>query len=390
MDTASLKASWRNVVAAGDDVPLYFYSHLFLSHPELRAMFPLQMTGQRDKLVTALGAVISNVDELDKVVPLLEQLGRDHRRFSVVTQHYEAVGASLLATLKRFLGPSWTADLADTWAQAYGLVAKVMVAAAEQDEDVSPAVWEADVVRVERRSVEVAVIEVAPREPFPYRAGQSVAVEIPQRPRLWRYFSPANAPDPTGRLQFHIQPIAGGLVSSAVVRRLGQGDTIKMGAPVGEQLTLPEDRRLPDLLLVAGGTGLAPLRAVLDQIDRGWEATGSAPRVRLFHGSRMPWNLYDHEHLTALARKPWFDYTPVVSDDPTYQGAKGLVGTVAAKAGDWSGRTAMVCGSPDMVRYTVQELTAAGVPAASIRREQFDFQGAASPTEELHDAMETR
>jgi NAD(P)H-flavin reductase/hemoglobin-like flavoprotein len=390
MDTASLKASWRNVVAAGDDVPLYFYSHLFLSHPELRAMFPLQMTGQRDKLVTALGAVISNVDELDKVVPLLEQLGRDHRRFSVVTQHYEAVGASLLATLKRFLGPSWTADLADTWAQAYGLVAKVMVAAAEQDEDVSPAVWEADVVRVERRSVEVAVIEVAPREPFRYRAGQSVAVEIPQRPRLWRYFSPANAPDPTGRLQFHIQPIAGGLVSSAVVRRLGQGDTIKMGAPVGEQLTLPEDRRLPDLLLVAGGTGLAPLRAVLDQIDRGWEATGSAPRVRLFHGSRMPWNLYDHEHLTALARKPWFDYTPVVSDDPTYQGAKGLVGTVAAKAGDWSGRTAMVCGSPDMVRYTVQELTAAGIPAASIRREQFDFQGAASPTEELHDAMETR
>jgi NAD(P)H-flavin reductase/hemoglobin-like flavoprotein len=390
MDTASLKASWRNVVAAGDDVPLYFYSHLFLSHPELRAMFPLQMTGQRDKLVTALGAVISNVDELDKVVPLLEQLGRDHRRFSVVTQHYEAVGASLLATLKRFLGPSWTADLADTWAQAYGLVAKVMVAAAEQDEDISPAVWEADVVRVERRSVEVAVIEVAPREPFRYRAGQSVAVEIPQRPRLWRYFSPANAPDPTGRLQFHIQPIAGGLVSSAVVRRLSQGDTIKMGAPVGEQLTLPEDRRLPDLLLVAGGTGLAPLRAVLDQIDRGWEATGSAPRVRLFHGSRMPWNLYDHEHLTALARKPWFDYTPVVSDDPTYQGAKGLVGTVAAKAGDWSGRTAMVCGSPDMVRYTVQELTAAGIPAASIRREQFDFQGAASPTEELHDAMETR
>ena len=47
-------------------------------------------------------------------------------------------------------------------------------------------------------------------------------------------------------------------------------------------------------------------------------------------------------------------------------------------------------GSPDMVRYTVQELEATGVPAASIRREQFDFQGAASPTEELHDAMETR
>jgi NAD(P)H-flavin reductase/hemoglobin-like flavoprotein len=390
MDTAALKASWGKVAAAGDDVPLYFYSHLFLSHPEVRSMFPIQMTGQRDKLVTALGAVITNVDELDKVMPLLEQLGRDHRRFSVVTEHYAAVGASLLATLKKFLGPAWTPDLADTWAQAYGLVAKVMVAAAEQHEDVAPASWEADVVKVERRSVEVAVVEVAPREPFPYRAGQSVAVEIPQRPRLWRYFSPANAPDASGRMQFHIQPIAGGLVSSAVVRRLSEGDTIKMGAPVGQQLTLPENEPLPDLLMVAGGTGLAPLRAVVEQIDRGWQITGSGPRVHLFHGSRMPWNLYDHEYLTGLARKPWFDYTPVVSEDPTYYGAKGLVGTVAAKAGDWSGRTAMVCGSPDMVRYTVQELTVAGVPAGSIRREQFDFQGAASPTEELHDAMETR
>jgi NAD(P)H-flavin reductase len=353
-------------------------------------MFPLQMTGQRDKLVTALGAVVSNVDEIDKVIPLLEQLGRDHRRFAVITEHYTAVGASLLATLKKFLGPAWTPDLADTWAQAYGLVAKVMVAAAEQHEEVAPASWEADVVSVERRSVEVAVVEVSPREPFSYRPGQSVAVEIPHRPRLWRYFSPANAPDPSGRLQFHIQPVAGGLVSSAVVRRLSQGDTIRMGAPVGEQLTLPENGDVPDLLLVAGGTGLAPLRAVLQQIERRWRSTGYGPRVHLFHGSRMPWNLYDHEYLSGLARKPWFDYTPVVSDDPTYHGAKGLVGTVAAKSGDWSGRIAMVCGSPAMVRYTVQELEDAGVPAESIRREQFDFQGAASPTEELHDAMETR
>jgi len=390
MDTAALKASWGKVAAAGDDVPLYFYSHLFLSHPEVRSMFPIRMTAQREKLVTALGAVVSNVESLDDVVPVLEQLGRDHRRFAVVSEHYSAVGASLLATLKRFLGTSWTPELADTWAQAYGVVAKVMVAAAEQHEDVAPAWWEADVVRVERRSVEVAVIEVAPREPFPYRAGQSVAVEIPQRPRYWRYYSPANAPNPSGHLQFHVQPIAGGLVSTAVVRRLGQGDTIKLAAPVGEQLTLPEDGDLPDLLMVAGGTGLAPLRAVLEQIDRGWEAAGSAPRVHLFHGSRMPWNLYDHEHLSALARKPWFDYTPVVSEDHTYYGAQGLVATVAAKAGDWSQRTAMVCGSPGMVRHAVKELQAVGVPAHSIRREQFDFQGAASPTQELQDAWSSR
>jgi NAD(P)H-flavin reductase/hemoglobin-like flavoprotein len=373
MDSVVLKGSWAKVAAFGDDVPLYFYSHLFLGHPEVRSMFPIQMSGQRDKLVAALGAVVSSVDELDKVVPLLEQLGRDHRRFEVITEHYTAVGASLLAMLKKFLGPLWTPDLADAWVQAYGLVAKVMVSAAEQHEDIAPACWEAEVVSVERRSVEVAVIEVVPRQEFPYRAGQSVAVEIPQRPRLWRYFSPASAPQPSGRVQFHIQPIAGGLVSTAAVRRLSRGDTVKLAAPVGEQLTLPTNGPVPDLLMVAGGTGLAPLRAVLEQIGRGWEATGSGPRVQLFHGSRTAWNLYDDHYLTRLASKPWFAYTPVVSEDPTYPGARGLVGTVAVEAGDWSDRTAMVCGSPGMVRHTVQELRAVGFPAASIRREQFDF-----------------
>ena len=116
----------------------------------------------------------------------------------MITEHYTAVGASLLATLKKFLGPSWTPDLADTWAQAYGLVAKVMVAAAEQHEDVAPASWEADVVRVERRSVEVAVIEVAPRQEFPYRAGQSVAVEIPQRPGCGATSAQPTLPSPRG------------------------------------------------------------------------------------------------------------------------------------------------------------------------------------------------
>jgi NAD(P)H-flavin reductase len=87
----------------------------------------------------------------------------------------------------------------------------------------------------------------------------------------------------------------------------------------------------------------------------------------------MPWNLYDDKYLARLATKPWFAYTPVVSEDPTYQCTRGLVGTVAAKAEDWSDRTAMVCGSPGMVRHTVQELRADGFPASSIRRERFDF-----------------
>jgi NAD(P)H-flavin reductase len=374
MDTVALKGSWAQAAALGDEVPSYFYAHLFLTHPELRPMFPIRMSGQRDKLVAALGAVISNVDQLDEVIPLLEQLGRDHRRFRAVREHYTAVGASLLATLKHFLGTAWTPELHQNWSEAYGLVAKVMVSAAEQDEDRAPAVWEAEVVQVERRSVEVAVFEIVPKEAFSYRPGQSVAVKIPQRPREWRYYSPANAPESSGRMEFHVQPIDGGLVSAPLVHHLRRGDVVQLGAPVGEQLTLPEDGPLPDLLMVAGGTGLAPLRAVLQQIDQRFAGNGPAPLVHLFHGSRMAWNLYEHQYLQDLQRRsPWFDYTPVVSEDFTYPGAKGLVGDVAAGAGDWSKRVAMVCGSRWMVEHTTRVLESAGVPASSIRREQFNF-----------------
>jgi len=376
MDTAALKDSWELVAKSGDEVPLYFYSHLFLSRPDLRPMFPISMTGQRDKLVGALGRIVSNVDQLDEVTPFIQQLGRDHRRFSVVAEHYNAVGASLLATLKQFLGAAWSDQLASDWAAAYGVIARVMVEAAEESSDSQPAWWDAEVVSVDRRTMDVTVLQLRPEQAYGYEPGQSFAMEVPQRPRLWRYFSPANAPREDGTIDLHVQLVDGGQVSSALVRSVKSGDEVKLGAPVGDQLAWSgTDRR--DLLLVAGGTGLAPLRAVVDQVDRVWQAEGSGPQVHLFHGVRVPWNLYDRQWLSALAeQRPWFDYTEVVSDDHSFPGARGPVGSYAAKDQSWDGRLALVCGGPQMVSHTVHELTAAGVPAEDIRYEQFHHVGA--------------
>ena len=270
------------------------------------------------------------------------------------------------------------------------MVAKVMVAAAEQHEDIAPAYWEADVVRVERRSVEVAVDRGRAAAEFPYRPGQSVAVEIPQRPRLWRYFSPANAPHSSGRLQFHVQPIAGGLVSTAAVRRLSQGDTIRTGRP-GRRAAHPARERMGSRSSHGRGRygpGAAARRIGADRPRLGGQ--GSGPRVHLFHGSKMPWNLYDHEYLARLATKPWLTYTPVVSEDHTYPGCRGLVGS-----GGSQGRRLVATHSHGLRLAGYGPAHGAGAqgcgfPAGSIRREQFDFSGSASPTQELQDAWETR
>ncbi|GAB3785964.1 globin domain-containing protein [Nocardioides ungokensis] len=372
MDSIALQRSWDRVTKHGHAVPLYFYSHVFVSHPEVRSMFPLSMSGQRDKFVSALGRVVSHVDQIEQDATFLAHLGRDHRKYAVITEHYNAVGASLFATLKHFLGDDWTEELAADWAEAYQVIARIMVEAADTSTESTPDWWEADVVSVERKMMDLTLVRVQPRRELAYVPGQSLSMEIPERPRLWRYFSPANAPREDGSIDLHVQKIDGGQVSSALVRSLKVGDEVKLGAPVGDRLTRkPQDPT--DLLMVAGGTGLAPLRAVLEQIDREWQRYGAAPRVHLLHGVRMPWHLYDRPLLRDLARsRPWFDYTEVVSDDTSYPGTRGKVGTHAARQ-HLGGRTAMVCGGPQMVAHTLEQLTAAGMAPEDIKYEHFYY-----------------
>jgi NAD(P)H-flavin reductase len=220
--------------------------------------------------------------------------------------------------------------------------------------------------------VEVGVVQIRPTAPFPYLPGQSFAMEIPQRPRLWRYYSPANAPREDDSIELHVQVVDGGQVSSPLVRSLRPGDTVKLGAPVGDQLIRSEgDPR--NLVMVAGGTGLAPLRAVLEQIDAEWRRQGSGPQVQLFHGARTAWSLYDRDRLQAMAaERPWFSYTEVVSDDPSYPGARGYVGSVAAARLSGREQAALVCGGPEMVTHTVDELATAGISLQDIHYEQFN------------------
>ena len=107
-DTQALRDSFALVGKSGDEVPRYFYSYLFLIAPQVRQMFPVDMGMQRDRLVGALGRIVGDVDDPERLVPYVQQLGRDHRRFQVVAQHYDAVGQALLATLGYFLGEAWT------------------------------------------------------------------------------------------------------------------------------------------------------------------------------------------------------------------------------------------------------------------------------------------
>ncbi len=375
MDTRRLKDSFAAVAEHGDEVPLFFYSHLFLTHPEVRSMFPLSMAAQRDRLVNALGRIVSDVDNIDRLMPFVQQLGTDHRKFAVEPQHYPAVGESLLATLEHFLGPGWTPDLAADWAAAYDLVAKVMCEAAEKVAAEVPPWWNATVVSHHEPALGVAVITVRPDQPVPYRAGQSLSVESDLVPQVWRYYSPANAPRPDGTLELHVRQIDGGLLSTALVRSCTVGDTLRLGHPVGDQLTLdPAGGR--DLLLVAGGTGLAPLRALVEQVAIDRSRGGPQRRVHLFVGARDPGEFYDVPTLRRMVQEhPWLTVVPVALRD-TSRGHPLTVGEAALGYGPWHNHDIYVCGSDAMVADTVHRLVKSGVAEQDIRVEDFQSAGA--------------
>lgn len=372
VDANRLRESWAKVAAHGDQVPLRFYGRLFVAHPELRDLFPMSMAVQRDRLVAALGLVVSQAHDLDVLRPALEQLGREHRRFATEPGHYAAVGEALLFTLADLLDDQWTAELAADWAAAYTSVAEVMLGAAEKAKAHFPAWWEAEVVLHERRTFDVAVVVIHPDQPYDYQPGQSLPVESSLRPQHWRYYSPANAPRPDGTIELHVRREPGGQLSAALVDQVQPGDVLRLGAPVGH-LTLQRNSIADprDLLLIAGGTGLAPLKALVDQLDRAGGAGGR--RVRLFVGARTVRELYDLDSLRVLEeRLGWLSVVPAVADDTHHRFEAGDVVDVALRrVPDPGVHDVYLCGSGEMVSASLDRLRKAGCAPAHVHYEGF-------------------
>jgi NAD(P)H-flavin reductase/hemoglobin-like flavoprotein len=366
----TIRSSFALLEPRADELGRHFYAVLFARAPQARAMFPVDMQVQRSRLLRALVQIVQMVDQPDDLVPFLQQLGRDHRKFGVLAEHYDAVGAALLEALGALAGPAWTDEVRTAWGTAYGLVAEAMRTAAAADP--GPACWSGEVLEHRRVGWDIAVVRVRAEPALPYLAGQFVSVEVPQRPRLWRYLSPATAPRPDGLLEFHVRAVPGGWVSRAVVAHARPGDVWRIGPPMGRMHVPSGSGR--DLLLVAGGTGYAPLRAVLEDLTRRAEP----PRTQVFLGGRVRADLYDLDGLRELSyRYPWLDVVPVVEQDAPrtteHDGAleRGTLADVVTHYGAWADRDVLVCGSPAMIRATVARMLVAGTPLDRIRYDPF-------------------
>ncbi|WP_039781456.1 globin domain-containing protein, partial [Nocardia cerradoensis] len=260
--TVALIRTTFKAVAAEDGGPEQlarsFYALLFTEYPQLRDFFPAALEVQRDRLVKAIGYAVDRLEEPEQLLPFLAQLGRDHRKYGVVAEHYAAVGNSLKSALRAHAGTElWTDEVEQAWDAGLGLISETMIGAAELE--TTPPVWTGTVVEHREVLCNLVVVRLRLDQPMSYAAGQYVSVQIPARPRMWRYLSPAIPANPQGEIEFHIRSVSGGWVSPAMVGHTAIGDQWLLGAPLGG-LGVPRNTRRK-MLMVGCGTGIAPLRA---------------------------------------------------------------------------------------------------------------------------------
>jgi NAD(P)H-flavin reductase/hemoglobin-like flavoprotein len=369
--------------AKTDEFVHRFYTHWFALDSSVRDLFPPEMGGQRAAFAHALHWVYGELiaQRAAEPVAFLAQLGRDHRKYGVLPSHYETLRRALYSTLRDHLGQSnggaWTNAVDAAAASSLNLITGVMSGSADAEE--GPPWWDGTIIEHNRVSRDLSVVRLQLSQPMHYYPGQYVNVHIPQCPRRWRYLSPAIPADPGGGIEFHVRMVPGGLVSTAIVDETRPGDRWRLSSPHGG---LRVDRDGGDVLMVAGSTGLAPLRALIMDLSRYAEN----PRVHLFFGARYLCELYDLPTLWQVAQhNPWLSVSPVseyrrdppwAAEYPDVTPPRGLhvrqtgrLPDVVTKYGAWGDRQILICGGPDMVRATKAALIAKGAPPERIQHD---------------------
>ncbi|MGH7723905.1 MAG: ferredoxin--NADP reductase [Candidatus Eiseniibacteriota bacterium] len=213
-----------------------------------------------------------------------------------------------------------------------------------------------------------ARLELVDPPRFAYKAGQFITVPVAEA--TLRSYSIASPPEDPRWLKVAVDIQPGG-PGSRYFQTLQPGTDVKFQGPYGAFVV--RDDALPHLLFVGTGTGIAPLRSmILDLENRGL----GGRRITLFFGARYVDDLMYHEEFLAMAEKHanTFVYHPSISrpEGSNWPGESGRVTAVIPKLlPNVEGTTAYLCGSKEMLKDVTEILVGMGMDKKQIKREQF-------------------
>jgi CDP-4-dehydro-6-deoxyglucose reductase, E3 len=205
-------------------------------------------------------------------------------------------------------------------------------------------------------------------EPFHFVAGQYIDVMLPQNRR--RSFSIASPPHDAELIELHIRRVASGEFTQQLFSGMREKTLLRIEGPLG-QFWFREESPRP-AVLIGGGTGYAPLRAILRHV---LERCPPRP-LHLYWGAQRERDLYEDAQVRRWCEQyPHLRYTPVLvepSDD--WRGRSGLVHAAAlSDHPQLSGFDVYASGPPAMVEAVRHEFVARGLPASQLFFDSFDY-----------------
>ncbi len=233
-----------------------------------------------------------------------------------------------------------------------------------------PKSWPCAVVAVEMVSSTVARLEIglnAPEEGRPaFLPGQYVHLSVPGTEDV-RSYSFANPPGDSGNFEFYIKLLDDGVMSAYLRDRAKPGDPVSMTGPFGHfYLRRPE----APVVMVAGGTGLAPMLAMLDHmVAQGW----TDRNIRLLCGANTPDELFSEAKIAAYSGQGLdlgVEYA-VVDAGGSWDGAVGHVTSLLTEEMTDGGAEFYLCGPPPMIEAAETWLAGHGVDGKRIHAEKF-------------------
>jgi CDP-4-dehydro-6-deoxyglucose reductase len=222
-----------------------------------------------------------------------------------------------------------------------------------------------DVLRVDVRLPAV--------EPLDFRPGQYLDVLLEDDRR--RSFSIASPPHDARTLELHVRRVTGGGFTTRLFEDLPAGSLLRIEAPIGQFAYEPGPA---PLLLVAGGTGFAPIKSILRHELETRPAAGVDRPIHLFWGARQAVDIYEDALMQRWVREhPRLSFTAVLSEAASAAASHHRLGwvheCVLREYADLAGCDAWVAGPPGLVEAARREFTAAGLPEERLRFDSFDY-----------------
>ena len=233
--------------------------------------------------------------------------------------------------------------------------------------------FDVEVSKIEDLTYDIKGVSLNLPEPMDFVAGQFVQIEIPpyelSDEPVFRAYSVATCPTICNCVQLEIKLVPDGLCTTYVHRHLKEGDKLSITGPYGDFFLRDTDS---DILFIATGSGMAPIRAILQQMKK----DGIKRKARYFFGARHFKDLYHLDEMEMYEKELTdFKFTATLSrpeKDSNWQGEVGRVTDLCEKyVNEGEQLEVYLCGAPIVIDSCVEVLMKKGIPKDKFYYDKF-------------------